>query len=108
MKRLTILLTLLLMVGCAKKAPPNLTPQATTAFHATRVVKALDLAMDAAMAAEAQTPKAISTDSARQIVEFHQMAVRTIHAIPSGWKLTVSTSLDELQNHLGADALRWF
>jgi hypothetical protein len=101
-KRITILLALLVMVGCAK-APPDLTPQATLAFQATRVVKALDLVMDTAIAAEAQTPKVISTANTRTVVEFHQAAVRTIHAVPGGWKPTVTAALNELPAKLGAD-----
>jgi hypothetical protein len=102
MNRLIPLLALVLMLGCAKP-PPNLTPEATAAFHATRVVKALDLVMDTAIAAEAQTPKVLSTAHTRTVVEFHQMAVRAIHAVPGGWKPTVSAALNELQAKLGPE-----
>lgn len=103
MKRLIPLLALLLLLGCAK-APPNLTPEATAAFHGTRVIKALDLVMDTAIAGEAQTPKVISTATARRVIEFHQAAVRTIHAVPGGWKPTVLASMDQLTRVLGDDA----
>lgn len=97
-----VLLLAVALDGCAKP-PPNLTPQATAAFHATRVVKALDLVMDAAIAGEAQTPKVVSTANARAVVEFHQMAVRTIHAVPDGWKPTVLAALRQLPAQLGGD-----
>ncbi len=103
MNRLIPLLALTLILGCTK-APPNLTPEATAAFHATRVVKALDLVMDTAIAAEAQTPKVLSTANTRRVVEWHNAAVRSIHAVPDGWKPTVLESMDQLVRVLGSDA----
>ena len=102
MRRLIPLLALVLMLGCAK-APPNLTPQATAAFHATRVVKALDLVRDFAIDGEAQTPKVFSTAHTRIVVDFHESAVRIIHAAPDGWKPAVTAALNELPGKLGAD-----
>jgi hypothetical protein len=101
--RLGLMLALVCgLSGCAN-APPNLTPEATAAFHATRVVKALDLVRDFAVDGEAQTPKVLSTAHARIVVDFHEAAVRTIHAVPTGWKPTVTAALDELRGKLGAE-----
>lgn len=101
--RLGLVLVLAFAASDCAKPPPNLTPEATAAFHATRVVKALDLVMDTAIAAEAQTPKVLSTANTRKVVEFHQTAVRTIHAVPNGWKPTVTAALNELQAQLGSE-----
>ena len=78
--------------GCAK-APPNLTPQATQAWYATQVVKALDLVRDTAVSANALTPPLISTDTTRKVVQYHEDTVSIIQALPSGWQTTVKASL---------------
>jgi hypothetical protein len=80
--------------------PPTLTPVGTAAYHATQVVKALDVLRDAAIDAEAQTPKLISTDNTRKIVTFHEAAVKAIHASPGGWKPTVVAALAQLQHDI--------
>lgn len=100
-KPIVILMLLggLAMPSCAK-APPTLSPVGVTAFNATRVVKALDVLRDFAIDAEAQNPKIISTDNTRKIVNFHEAAVKTIHASPGGWKPTVAAALDQLQHDI--------
>lgn len=94
-----IVIVLALAVACAK-APPNLSPAGTAAFHATRVVKALDVFRDAAISANDQSPPLISTATTRQIVLYHKSAVTMIGAAPSGWVLVVQTGLTELDKNL--------
>ena len=103
-KRRSILpvLLVLALAGCAK-APPTLSPAGVAAFNATRVVKALDLVRDTAIAANAQTPPLVSTANTRIVVNVYESAVRTIAAAPNGWKAIVSKALDELPNQLGAE-----
>ena len=84
-------------VGCAK-APPELSPQGVAAFNALRVGHALDIIRDTAIDAEAQ--HLISTDDTRKIVDWHSAAVRTIVAVPDGWKATVLAGLDQLKTDL--------
>ena len=81
--------------GCAK-APPELSPVGTQAFHKTRVIKALDLLRDVAIDGEAQSPKVFSTADTRKVVLYHQSALRIIQATDSGWQAAVGTSLDEV------------
>ena len=83
-------------------APPTLSPAGAAAFQATRVVKALDVLRDFAIDAEAQTPKMLSTANARTIVTFHESAIKTIAAVPGGWKPTVTAGLEQLQHDLPA------
>ena len=99
----TLIAALLVMatVGCAK-APPSLSPAGTAAFHATRIVRALDLFRDAAISANDQSPPLISTNTTRQIVLYHRSAVTTIGAAPSGWAPVVQTGLAELVKNLPA------
>ena len=85
--------------GCAK-APPELSPVGTQAFHKTRVIKALDLLRDVAIDAEAQSPKVFSTADTRKVVLYHQSALKIIQATDAGWQAAVGTSLDEVVNRL--------
>ena len=87
------------LLSCAK-APTALSPSGTAAFHATRVVKALGVLQDFAIAAEAQTPKLLSTDNTRKVVNFVGSAAKTIDAVPAGWKPTVMAGLVQLQADL--------
>ena len=85
--------------GCVK-APPDITPQATQAFHKTNVLKGLDLARDFAIDAEATDPKVLSTAATRKIVTYHQSAVRIMQAADAGWREAVMSALDELLDNL--------
>ena len=97
---LVIVLLAVSAPSCTRNAPPTLSPAGTAAYHATQVVKALDVLRDAAIDAEAQNPKLISTENTRKIVNFHEAAVKTIGATPGGWKPTVTAALDQLQHDI--------
>jgi hypothetical protein len=94
-----LIIALLLASGCAH-VPPSLSPAGQAAFQATRVVKALDVLQDFAIAAEAQTPKLISTNDTRKVVNFVGSAVKTIDAVPGGWRPTVAAELVQLERDL--------
>lgn len=79
--------------SCANNAPPNLTPQASVAFTNTRVIKGLDTIRDIASEGNKQIPPLVSTQTTRQIVRFHRLAIVTIHAGP-GWKAQVTAGLN--------------
>jgi hypothetical protein len=81
--------------SCAK-APPSLGPVAAQDFQKTRVIKGLDLLRDFAIDGEAATPKVVSTATTRQIVTYHQSALKILDAAGSDWKAVVGTSLDAL------------
>jgi len=89
----SILVALALLLASCAKAPPALSPEAVIAFHATRVVKALDVMRDAAIAGNEMAPPAFSIDSTRTVVLWHKTAVQVIQAVPSGWKATVRASI---------------
>jgi len=80
--------------GCAK-APPSLSPAGAAAFQKTRVIKGLDLLRDFAIDGEAATPKVVSTDTTRTIVEAHQSILKIMDAAGNGWQALVGTALDE-------------
>ncbi len=86
-----------LQAGCAK-APPSLSPAGQSDFNKTRVVKALDLVRDTAVDAEAA--HVISTDDTRQVVLWHKSAVNVVAASETGWKATVTSTLDQTVSHL--------
>lgn len=99
MKRLSLLLLIGLLslpTACAK-APPTLSPAGVSAFNALRVGHALDLIRDTANDAAHQSPPLVSRASLLKIVDWHEAAVKTIVAVPGGWKPTVLASLDALK-----------
>lgn len=100
----TILLLALIAGPSCAKAPPTLSPAGAAAFHATRVVKALDVLQDFAIAAEAQNPKLLSTEQTRTVINCVSTSVKTIGAVPDGWKPTVTAGLAQLQRDLPPDA----
>jgi hypothetical protein len=102
MKSLIVALVLAIGLTSCAKTPPNLTPQATVAFKATQVVKALDLLRDTAITANEQKPPVLTEDQTRKVVQYHQMALKVIQVSPVGWQQTVLVGLDELSVQLGA------
>ena len=98
MKRLLLpfafVLSLICAPGSCAKAPPTLSPAGTAAFHALQVGHALDIVRDVANDANRQTPPLISNTALLKIVNWHEAAVRTIVAVPSGWKPTVLAGLE--------------
>lgn len=84
--------------GCAP-TPKPLSPAATAAFHATRVVAVLDVFRDATIAANELVPPAVTTDSTRTVVLWHKTAVQVIQAVPTGWQATVKAGLYALTCH---------
>lgn len=101
-KRVVGLLVVLALLSsaCAVKAPPTLSPAGAAAFQATRVVRALDVLQDFAIAAEAQNPKLLSTDNTRKVVNFVGASVKLIDAVPGGWRPTVYAGLAQLEHDL--------
>lgn len=91
-----------LLIDACASAPPTLSPAATTAFQATRVVKALDVLRDAAIAANEQVPPLISTDSTRQVVTYHKAALLVISQTPGGWRPSITAGLTGLLENLPA------
>lgn len=95
MKRF-VLIALLLVTSACVKAPPTLSPAGIAAFNGTRVVKALDILRDVAVDANAQVPPLLSTATTRKVVTYHESALKTIQAAPSGWVPVVQTGLTEV------------
>ena len=96
------LLALAFLLSSCTHAPPSLSPEAVVAFHATRVVKVLDVVRDAAIAANDQTPPLVTTRDTRAIVLWHQTAVQVIAVSPDGWKPIVRASIYALTCHPAA------
>lgn len=96
------IVTLFLLSACAANVPPNLSPAGVAAFQGTRVVKALDVLRDAAVDANAQIPPLLSTATTRKVVTYHESAIKTIQAAPSGWAPTVQAGLTEVLKDLPA------
>jgi len=88
------------IAACSSNVPPNLSPQAKIAYVNTQVIKSLDLLRDITISANEQTPPLVSTEDTRKVVLYHQSAIKTIMAMPAGWKTTVTTGLDETIKNL--------
>jgi hypothetical protein len=56
-------------------------------------VKVLDVARDAAIGANNVDPVTFSTNSTRSVIAWHRAAIKTIQAVPSGWKPTVKAGI---------------
>lgn len=84
----------------ASHMPPNLTPQAQTAFNKTKAIKTLDLVRDIAIDANAQSSALMTVDDTRKVVTFHQSSLKIIQASDAGWSQIVVTSLQELLKNL--------
>lgn len=98
----SVLIVSFLALNNCRHAPATLSPQASQAWYATRVIKTLDLIRDTAVDANAQTPPLLSTETTRRVVEYHRSAIITAHEMPNGWKRTVATGLGELANNLNS------
>lgn len=96
MRKLTVVLSLVVLAACAS-APPALSPPGNAAFQAIKVVRTLDVVRDIAISANEQAPPLISTGNTRKIVTWHLAALKTIGAVPGGWKPTVLAGLDQLE-----------
>jgi hypothetical protein len=82
--------------ACVNHPPPSLNPQATAAWYGTRVIVDLDLLRDIAIAANAQTPPLVTTDTTRKVVLWHESAIKVVHTADDGWKVRVRVGLEEL------------
>jgi hypothetical protein len=98
-----------MLMGCGSSNPPpatsptvNLSATGKAAYQATKVVKALDVLRDIAIDAEAQSPKLMSTESTRKVVRYHAATVKTIGAVPTGWKSVADEGLTQLQKEIPA------
>lgn len=102
MKNLFVIILLIGTFSCAKDIPPNLSPAGVAAYQGTKVILALDVVRDAAIAlADANV---ITRPESVKIVEFHKAAITTVHSAPTGWKATVLTALDSTKNTLSVTA----
>lgn len=99
MRTLLIVLALLVIPACAP-LPPNLTPQAVTAFNSQRVQTALDIIRDTARTAAAQVPPVIPQATANRVNDWHEAAITIVHAAGAGWQAAVEASLDALLANL--------
>ena len=97
---LTALLVLPASYGCAAKTQPQLTPAAQAAVTVTQIIKATDVLRDFAINANAQVPPVISHADTLKIVNWHESVVKTLLAVPSGWKATVNAGIVQLQADL--------
>lgn len=94
-----VLVNVVLIPACAPP-PPNLSPTDATAWRQHEVQKDLDLIRDVAIDAEARTPKVLSTDATRKIVQWHRSTIVLVHDTPQGYKAEVLTALDQLRTLL--------
>lgn len=98
----TAALALCVVLAACAKAPPSLSPTGRAAFQAHQAVRVLDVIRDFSVAANDATPPIIARNDMRRIVMFHASVVRTIRAVPDGWKPVALAALDGLKTDLPA------
>lgn len=102
MKSLLIIALLVGSFGCTKDIPPNLSPDSRIKYQATKVILALDVSRDAAIAlADAGI---ITRPESVRVVEFHKAAITVVYSASPEWKITVLKALDELKGVLSVTA----
>ena len=101
-------------ISCASKAPPVQTPAALKLWQANEAVLYLDQVLDVAIGLnniqQCPTPPAtepachpvLSEQNTRYVVDGIGAAVKTIQAVPAGWKATANAALDSLAKQLDA------
>ena len=98
--KILLLVLALSFSNCGVKPPPNLSPAAVAAYQGTKVIVALDGIRDVAIALADTNPPIVRRDVTTAIVAWHKAAITTIHATPTGWKMTVLTGLDQVKSNL--------
>lgn len=93
-------LVLCVVLAACAKAPPSLSPTGRAAFQAQQAVRVLDVIRDFSVAANDAQPPIIARNDMRRIVMFHASVVRTIRAVPDGWKPVALVALDELRKDI--------
>lgn len=86
-----VLFAMTLSLGCVK-APPNLSPQGSTAFTADQVTLRVNELMNTAIAANAAGVPEATTDLTRVIVQYCTDANAVLATTPNGWLTTLQTS----------------
>lgn len=98
---LITLVTLVAAPACGGNKPPNLTPEASADFTKTRVIQSIDVIFNTAVAANAQNPPLLTTDTVRKIVLAHK-AFLVILDQPN-WQSKLISALTQLQNDLSSN-----
>lgn len=100
-----ILIGLIFCVGCGAKIPPNLTPQAVTAYKNTGIQQALDQIRDRVDDGTKTTPPVFSKALDVKVATWHESISTIIHTGGTGWQAKVNTALDDLiQPNMGFSA----
>ena len=99
---LGIIVLLTIAPACSTNVPPNLSPTGVAAFQTTRFVKAADILRDFAIDGNAQTPPLFDTATTRQIVVWHEAALKAAQGALTGWKTGVIAGLAAIVNALPA------
>lgn len=95
------------LAGCGSNPNPqtdptrNLSAAGRAAYQTTKIVKALDVVRD--VAAEGEKQHIISPQSALKVIAYHKQTVKTMAAVPEGWKAEALAGLDQLKENLTAD-----
>lgn len=95
-------LGMLTLPSCAK-APPNLSPQAQTAYTADQISQAISHLRDTAIQAEATG--GLSTATARIVVKLDRDAQKVLKAMPAGWQQTVAALWTTAKKEIPAKTL---
>lgn len=108
-RRARVLLLSLLLISACAKAPPSLTPAGARIWQANEATVALGefqhtvIALNGVQMCEpAPCHPLVSDANTRIVVLSVTSALKTISAVPAGWRITANTALDQISQQLDA------
>lgn len=108
---------LTLLAGCAKDAPPSLTPAGVVTWQANEAVVAVGTLQRVAIELngvkvcqpppdDAKCSPLLSDRNTRTVIDAVAVALNTIKQVPNGWKATALTALEKIRAELAGDDRR--
>ena len=107
------LLFMVIVSGCARNAPPSLTPTGVVTYQANQALLVLDNIQRSAIGlnkierCDQATPpvcrKLLSDANTRLTIDIVADGVNTIRAVPAGWKATTVAALKAIAGRLDAE-----
>lgn len=110
MQKALIIVALVVMSGCADKAPPSLSPAGVKVWQANEALLVLDTVQKSAIGLnkiqKCTTPDVctplLSDNNTEIVINAVASGVRTIRAVPDGWKASTTAALNEISQRLDA------
>jgi hypothetical protein len=109
--RHTFLIAVLLLASSCGKAPVTLSPAGIQDYRANQAVIAVGtlqrtaIALNAVQVCEPACRPLLSDQNTRTVIDAVEVSLKTIQAVPSGWRVAADTALSEISGKLDARGL---